>query len=333
MPKKQPTIYDVAQLAGCSISTVSRVLNVPDKVNGETRGQVLAAIQELSYVPKAEARARAMKETHRIGVLAPLFTSQSFVPRLRGVAAALAGSNVELVAYNVDSRAHLNSLLDTIPLLHNLDGLIIMSLRIDETYAQRLIDQGLETVLIEYPTTALSCVEIDDIGGGKMAGEYLIFRGYRKPAFVGGFDDPEFGIHPIGRRLEGFLQALKACDIPFPPQYNQSAPFDIQATREKCKELLTLPDRPDAIFAATDLQAMGVLKACQDLSLRVPEDVAVLGFDDLDFSEYIGLSTVRQPLDESGRVAVELLTSRISDPQRPHRIVRLPLSIVSRETA
>jgi LacI family transcriptional regulator len=96
--------------------------------------------------------------------------------------------------------------------------------------------------------------------------------------------------------------------------------------------LLTRSDRPTAIFCATDMQAMGVVNKARALGLRVPDDLAVLGFDDLDFADYVGLSTIRQPLDESGRLAVEILLSHIKDPERPLRHVRLPLSIVERQT-
>jgi LacI family transcriptional regulator len=132
---------------------------------------------------------------------------------------------------------------------------------------------------------------------------------------------------------EGFRQVVDEHHLPFPNEYNQLAPYDIQGAREQARHLLSLPDRPNGIFAATDLQAMGVLKACQDLGLRVPQDVAVIGFDDLEFSSYIGLTTIRQPLDESGRVAVELLLARFADRDRPLQHVRLPLTVVERDTA
>jgi LacI family transcriptional regulator len=151
MTNKKSTIYDVAKLSGISISTISRVLNTPDKVNPETRAKVLAAIDQLGFVPKAEARARALRQTGRIGVLTPFFTAPAFVQRLRGIAAALAKSNHELVVYTVDSSDHLQSYLASLSLTGNLDGLIVMSLNIGETEAQRLLDSGLQTVLIEFP--------------------------------------------------------------------------------------------------------------------------------------------------------------------------------------
>jgi LacI family transcriptional regulator len=167
------TIYDVAERAGVSISTVSRVLNSPDQVNISTRSRVLDAIDELNFVPRAEAAARARKGTRRIGVLAPFITYPSFVQRLRGVA-MLADSAYELVIYNVESAARRDAYLATLPVTRRLDGLLIMALPFGEVAAQRLLANGMDTVLIECNHPSFSSVEIDDEEGGRMVAAYLI---------------------------------------------------------------------------------------------------------------------------------------------------------------
>lgn len=330
VPNKAPTIYDVAEHAGVSITTVSRMLNAPDKVNAETRARILAAIDALGFVPKAEARARALRQTGRIGVITPFFTAPSFVQRLRGIASALAKENYELVIYTVESVAHLENYFASIPLTGNLDGLIIMSLPISDANAARL---NVPTVLIEYPNETLSCVEIDDQSGGRIAGEYLVKKGHRRIAFLGDTDLPEYAIHPVSQRLLGFRQALSEAGLALPEHFVRLAPYTQEQTRQVAAELLSLPQPPTAIFAATDFQALGVLKAARQLKIRVPEQLAVVGFDDLDLAEYADLTTVRQHLDESGRLAVEMLLGRISDPQRPVQHIHLPLTLVERETA
>src|SRR5512140_479035 len=138
MPKPPPTIYDVASAAGVSISTVSRVLNTSEKVNEETRGAVLAAIDRLGFIPKADARARALRDNRRIGVITPFFTAPSFVQRLRGVASALRSTSYELLIFAVDSSERLHNYLETLPLTGNLDGLIILSLQFENRFADRL---------------------------------------------------------------------------------------------------------------------------------------------------------------------------------------------------
>lgn len=329
----RPTIYDVAERAGLSIATVSRVLNSPDKVNEATRARVMEAIDALGFVPKAEARARALQSTGRIGVLTPFFTAPSFVQRLRGVAAALVETHHELVIYTVESQESLKNYLSTLPLTASLDGLIVMSLAFDPAEARRLVDHGLQTVLIEFPQKLFSSVEIDDVAGGEMAVEYLLDKGHRRIAFLGDTDLPEYAIHPVSLRLVGYRKAMAAAGLAAPEHYIRLAPYSPEQARQVARELLALSDPPTAIFAATDLQAIGVLKAARELGLRVPNDLALIGFDDLDAADYVDLTTVRQPLDDSGRVAVELLLERIADPSRPLKHVQLALSIVERGTA
>ena len=331
--KKSPTIYDVAQLAGVSITTISRVLNSPDKVNPKTRQLVMDAIDQLGFVPKAEARARAMQSTNRIGVLTPFFTAPSFVQRLRGIAGALAKENYELVIYTVESAAQLESYFASIPLTSNLDGLIIMSLPISESNAHRLTQYNIPTVFIEYPHPTLSSVEIDDIAGGRMAAEYLINKGHRRIAFLGDTDLPEYAIHPVSMRLSGFRQVLQNANIDIPEEFVRLAPYTQEQTLRVANELLSLSNPPTAIFAATDFQALGVLKAARKMKVQVPEQLAIVGFDDLDLADYADLTTIRQHLDESGRLAVEILLSRIADPTRPAQHIHLPLTLIERQTA
>ncbi|HEY6072371.1 MAG TPA: LacI family DNA-binding transcriptional regulator [Anaerolineales bacterium] len=330
---KKPTIYDVARHAGVSITTVSRMLNAPDKVNSITREKVLAVIDELGFVPKAEARARAMQHTGRIGVLSPFFTAPSFIQRLRGIAETLSSENYELVIYTVDSNDHLQGYLSSLPLTGNLDGLIILSLPVDDNQVRRLVDHGLPTVLVEYPHPKLNCVEIDDVEGGSMAANYLLGKGHRRIAFLGDTDLPEYSIHPVNLRLSGFRRALRGARIKLPEPFVRLAPYSQEQTRQVAKDLLNLPDPPTAIFAATDFQALGVLKAARQLNIKVPEQLAVIGFDDLDMAEYADLTTISQHLDESGRLAVEILLAQIAAPSRTPRHVKLSLTLIERQTA
>lgn len=329
---KTPTIYDVAKLAGVSITTVSRMLNAPNKVNPETRDRILAAIDQLEFVPKAEARARALQQTGRIGVITPFFTAPSFVQRLRGIASALSKELYELVIYTVESAEHLENYFASLPLTGNLDGLIIMSLPVSDANVRRLTTNNIPTVLIEYPHPKLSSVVIDDVMGGRMAVEYLVHKGHQRIAFLGDSDLPEYAIHPVSLRLAGFRKAMEAAGLPVPENFVRLAAYTQEQTRLTAAELLNLPEPPTAIFAATDFQALGVLKAARQMKIEVPEQLAVVGFDDLDWAEFADLTTIRQHLDESGRLAVELLISTIENTARPIRHVNLPLQLIERLT-
>ena len=326
------TIYDVAERAGVSISTVSRVLNSPVQVHQATRARVLAAIDELGFVPKAEATARARKGTGRIGVLAPFFTYLSFTDRLRGVMMALAGTTYELVVYSVTSSAQRDSYLASIAVNRRLDGLIVMALPFEEHVVRRLLHSQLATVLIEVAHPFFSRIEIDNEAGGRMAAEYLLKHGHCRCAFVGDSEVPDYAIHTSDWRLVGYRRALREAGVGLPDAYVALAPHGMEQARQQAHRLLDLPEPPTAIFAPSDTQAMGVLKAARERGVAVPRELAVLGFDDVEMADYIGLTTIRQPLRESGRVAVDLLLAHLSDRSRLVQRVTLPLTIVERET-
>ncbi len=330
--QKKPTIYNVAKLSGVSISTISRVLNAPDKVNSETRQKVLDAIDSLGFIPKADARARALSKTNRIGVITPFFTAPSFVQRLRGVSAALASFNYELVIYAVDSSDRLAGYLSAIPFNGNLDGLIVMSLSIPEKDAQRLIEHEIETVLIEHSHPGLNCIEIDDFHGGQLAAAHLLEKGHRRIAFMGDKEPHDFELHPAGMRLKGFLDKIQKSGIEMPKKYLRLFENTQADAMQTARDLLSLPTPPTAIFAAADVQALSVLKVAREMDIKVPGQLAVIGFDDIDFSEYADLTTIRQHLDESGRLAVETLMMRIADPSRPPQHINLPLQLIERKT-
>lgn len=331
--KKSPTIYDVAKLSGVSISTISRVLNSPDKVNSETHKRVMNAIDRLGFVPRAEARAHALQSTNRIGVLTPFFTAPSFVQRFRGVASALSKANYELVIYPVDSLDHLQGYISSIPLMRNIDGLIIMSLALSDQDAQRLASNAMETVLIEYSHSKLNSIVIDDEQGGRLAAEHLIKKGHKIFGFLGDIEPPEkFAIHPVKSRMMGFKQILQEAGLSLPKTNIRSCPYTQEESRQGAFELLSLPKPPSAIFAASDTQALSVMKVARQLNIKVPDDLAIVGFDDIDVAEHVDLTTVRQHLDESGRLAAEILLARINEPNRPLQHINLPLNLVERLT-
>ena len=330
MSNTHPTIYDVAKEAGVSIATVSRVLNSSTGVNPKTRTTVLAAINQLGFVPKAESRARALMSTNRIGVLIPFFTAPSFVQRLRGIASVLRKENYELVIYPIDSQSRMNNYLETLPLKRNLDGLIIVSQVFDPQQSKRLMEHHLEAVAIEYYDPHLCTLQIDDEGGGYMAAQYLLSKGYRRFAFAGGEDKPEFGVDPITPRLNGFRHGLAEATIDLP---DSAVHFFVTDPKAFLETVDCRSGQPLAIFAATDLQAVLLLKEARRLGLRVPQDIAIIGFDDIDMADYVGLTTISQPLDDSGKIAAELLLSRLMNPTRSVQHIELPLKLIIRETA
>jgi DNA-binding LacI/PurR family transcriptional regulator len=330
--EENPTIYDVARLAGLSIATVSRVINSPEQVNEVTKNKVLRIIDELGYIPKAEARARAIRGTRRIGVLTPFFTSPAFVERLRGIAFVIGTTNFELIVYTVDSKVRLQDYLVSLALTRNLDGLIIMSLPFNETDAKRLIAHQVKTVIIEFEQEFFSSVKIDNAGGGKIAARYLTGKGHRRLGFIGEINPPEYAIRPALARLNGFKEGLAEHHRQLPDELICSSPIDQESSLKSAAKLLQQEQRPTAIFAAADIQAMAVIKVAKEMGLSIPQDLAVLGFDGLEVADYMGLTTINQSLDETGRIAADLLLAQISGARQSVQHVSVPLNIIERET-
>lgn len=326
------TIYDVAEQAGVSITTVSRYLNNPEKVNAETGKKVQDAINHLAYIPHGNTGTKASRQVGRIGVLTPFFPAPSFVQRLQGMTPVFRQFHCEMVIYTVDSPEQLEEYLHSIPFSKRLDGLIIMSMRIREADAQRLVKAGLEVVLIEQHHPQFSGIEADNVRGGILAAEHFLSKGYRSCAFVGEKVAPSYSLHTSAPRWQGYESTLRDAGYPVDPRHVLLGETTFEDGYRIGLELLEPEGRPRAVFAMCDLQAIGVMKAARNLGLRIPEDVAVLGFDDIEAAQYMELSTVSQSLSESGRLAAELLMGRIREPGRPHQGIQLKVAVVPRSS-
>lgn len=327
------TIHDVARKAAVSVGTVSNAINAPNKLNPRTLSRVVAAIDELGFVPKVEATLRARKRAGRIGVVGTFSVYASFHQRLIGVLGAVEGLPFEVTVYDQKSPKDIrDDHLTRLPIKGHLDGLIVFSLMLENPSLERLLRHGLETVFVECRDSRFSSVEVDNFDGGRLAAEHLLARGRRRLAFVGERQFALSKLVPSSRRLVGFRDVLEQAGVGLPDRYISLGVYGVEEARAQAHELLDLPIPPDAVFAFSDLQAVGVLKAAKDRGLRVPDDMAVIGFDDLDLADYVGLTTVRQPLAESGKVAVKLLLERLADPTALVQKIRLPASVVERST-
>ena len=324
MNSRRHDIYDVARHADVSITTVSRVMNSPDKVRATTRARVLAAIDELRFVPHAEAAARARKMQGRIGVVAPFFTYPSFSQRLQGVAAALTALPYDLTVYVIDSSERRDHTLRSLALTQRLDGLIVMALPFGPDLVRQIAASSMETVLIEGDETSFASINIDNAAGGALVARYFLAQGHTRCAFVGDGILPDYAVPTSDQRLAGYHRALADAGVDLPPAWVARGPHGLEPARQMAQQWLASAHPPTAIFAASDTR---------DLGVAVPTQLAVIGFDDLPIADYIGLTTIRQPLEESGHLAVELVLARLTDPSRTPPAVRLPLELVRRDTA
>lgn len=303
------TIYEVAERAGVSISTVSNVLNRPDRVSAATRRRVLTAVDELGFVPKSEAVSRARRATGRVGVMAPFTSYGSYLRRLSGVLGVAAQLDVDVLVFDHESAALATApALASMPIHGRLDGLIVMGLQIEDEIARRLLDRGLPTIAVDAESDRFSRVVTDDVEGGRVAARHLIGKGHRRLGYLLERQVSDYESQAV-KRLAGFRQVVG--DARGQDVIVASSDNSVEAARSAASELLDRPDRPSAVMAHHDVLAVGVLLAARDRGLRVPEDLAVMGFDDGETAVAADLTTVRQPFEESGRAALRILLGHI----------------------
>ncbi len=331
--KTQATIYDVADQADVSITTVSRYLNDPAKVACATREHIKEAIEELQYIHQGNTGSRQIRHVTRIGVLAPFFPAPSFVERMQGMTPVFHEANCEMLVYSIDSIEQLNDHIRTNFLKKRLDGIIVMAMLLDKENADFLKNAGLQVVLIEQHSPLFCSIECDNVRGGALAAEYLVSRGYRSFGYIGQNVALSYSLQPSNLRSKGYIQGLSLAGYTLRPDFVQLGEVSVQDGYRMATAILSRPDRPRALFVMSDLQAFGAVKAAKKLGLRVPEDVAILGFDDIEAADYMELSTISQSLKESGRLAAELLLGRIAEPDRPLRSIQLQVSVVERASA
>jgi DNA-binding LacI/PurR family transcriptional regulator len=334
VPAEHATIYDVASRAGVSIATVSHTLNRPQRVNAATRQRVLEAIDELGYVPKATAMAHARKAVGRVGVLAPFSSYESYSRRLKGILQESRGDATEIVLYDQESAASATSpLLSALPVTHRLDGLVIMGMPLDDRLADKLLAQGLPTVLVDSTRPELDSIVIDDHAAGYLVGTHLIDRGCGSFAYVSEAQRSDAYLSQGQLRRNGLRRAVTDAGIDPDQVRHVRTSNDIAGGRAAVETMVTEGRLPQAIFAHQDVLAAGVMLECKRQGVRVPDDVAVMGFDDGEIAEALDITTVRQPLEESGRLGFRQLREAMNGQRGLARHVTLGVELVVRATA
>jgi LacI family transcriptional regulator len=329
---RRPTIFDVARVAGVSYSTVSRVVNGHANIRADTRARVQAAMADLGYVAHVTARALASGRTQTIGLLARGIDNPFFSAVIKGVDQEVSEADYDLLLCTTHSRSEQEGRY-VARLSHGMvDGLLIVVPTALPEYVSQLRAQRYPFVLIDHDSDAPGCTVVNaaNRSGTREGIAYLIELGHRRIGFITGRPD----VGAATERLEGYREALRDADQAFDEELVVTGDFMEERGYAAAQELLGLPDPPTAIFASSDVAAFGVLSAARDAGLRVPDDLSVLGFDDIVEAAWLGpgLSTVRQPLREMGRVAVQRLISLLADPSRPAVRVVMDTELVVRNT-
>ncbi|MGB9773852.1 MAG: LacI family DNA-binding transcriptional regulator [Bacteroidota bacterium] len=325
----------MAREAKVGIGTVSRVLNDKPNVSAATREKVLAVARRLNYQPHASAQRLARQQSNSISAIIPFFTNYFFVEVLRGVQDRIDELGYDLILYGLTRKEQIEAYLRRTMQRGRVDGVLFFSMKFPEHYVARFQQLNLPVVLVDTSRPEFDSITVENQRGAYLATSHLLKLQHRRIGMI----DASLTSEPARVRLEGYRQALEEHGIPFDEnlvRFSRNTKldgFNREAGYEAMKELLSLgSDRPTAVFVASDVQAIGALQALREEGLRIPEDMALIGFDDIELAEHAGLSTMRQPMYEMGTLAVETLVGRIKNPNAPPRHTRFTPEIVVRET-
>ena len=330
-----PTLEEVARLAGVSRSTASRVINDHPNVQPETRERVWQAIRESGYQPHAVARSLVTNRTQIIGMIIPeavttLFTDPFFPLMLRGATEACNIHQYQLMLSLFTARADQQGMYQRVLRNGYLDGVIVASASLDDPLIPDLLRDRIPFVSVgRHPNERVLYVDVDNVAGARMAVEHLIRLGHQRIATITGRLDMAAGQD----RLEGYRQALKAHHIPVDEGLIVEGDFTEGSGMVGMQRLLSTS--PSAVFAASDMMAIGALKALHKAGWQVPQDIALVGFDDIPAASAVepALTTVRQPIERLGSMAVEVLLSVLEtslQEEVPAQRIVLPTELVVR---
>lgn len=326
------TIIDVAAEANVSYGTVSRVINHDVHVKQETRDRVLQTMVRLGYVANRQARSLAGGRTNNIGVLIPDLGTGYIGEIIRGIDAELGLSELDLILYTTQRTASKEANYVTNLATGMVDGLILVLPRSSADFIGLLTKQNFPFILIDHQGIGPECPAVGAANwqGGFTATEYLIKLGHQRIGFITGWMDLGCALD----RLDGYRSALRTNHIPDAPELIYEGTFFQPDGFTGASILLDLPNPPTAIFASNDVMAMGVMDAIRHRGLRVPDDVSVIGFDDIPQASLIrpALTTVRQPLEKMGRVATQMLLELLNKSQKKIGRIELPTELIIRDS-
>lgn len=320
------TIKDVALQAGVSVTTVSHVVNDTRHVSAKVRERVELAIRELGYVPNAMARSLKSNTTSTLGMLIPNSSNPYFAEIVRIVEDRCFGAGYTLVLCNTDDEPRRQSVYLQVLAERRIDGLIVVSTGADEddSLATHLRGLRIPTVLVDREIADPACdlVETAHMQGGLLAVRHLLSLGHKRIACIGG----PLGVTSSEQRIEGWRMALaETGSAPNADALLWRGGFTSQGGYEAMHAILRTEQKPSAVFVCNDLMAIGALRAAHESGVRVPDELSIVGFDDIELSAYTSppLTTVAQPKERIGALAVDMLLERMGGKRRDARKVVL----------
>ncbi|QOR64623.1 LacI family DNA-binding transcriptional regulator [Cytobacillus suaedae] len=330
------TIKDIAKAAGVSVTTVSRALNGYSDVNEKTRQKIIEISKELKYSPNTLARSLVMNKSKTIGLLISGLNRGSIKDNftfevLVGLNQYVGETDYDLVIFSTTSSKQREKTYSELCRERRVDGVIIQGIRTDDPYLREVVDSDIPCVLIDIPiqSDSVGYVTTDNVNGVKKGVQHLIDLGHRNIAMINGH---EYAF--VSRqRLEGYYQALEGAGIPINPKWVTNGDFEEKKAEEQALQLLSNYPEITAVFCASDLMAMGVIKATKQLGKKVPDELSIVGYDDIILAEHItpALTTIAQDKVQMGYEAAKLLINMLENDNEPHTIT-LPTELKVRET-
>jgi LacI family repressor for deo operon, udp, cdd, tsx, nupC, and nupG len=315
------SIEDVAKLAGVSIATVSRSLRGLPDVAAATRDKVLAAARELDYVASPFAARLASGRSSTLGVVVPFVHRWFFAEVLGAVEAVLRQAGYDLLLHNLGDSEGRERFFSVLPVRKRVDAVFVVSLALTDDEIEALNSLNLPIGVLGTKHPGFCSVRIDDVASAKLAVQHLLDLGHRRIALIGGDTDDPMRFTPPHHRLTGYREALEAAGADRDETLERLGYFTVEGGEAAMIELLRLPQPPAAVFAESDEMAYGAIRAIRRAGLRVPYDIAVIGFDDHATAELLDLSTVRQPVAEQGAQLARALLASLNGTGEPTDVV------------
>ncbi len=331
-PNSKVTIVEVAAEAGVSFGTVSRVINNDIHVKKETRERVSKTMQRLGFVANRQARSLAGGKSNSIGVLVPDLGTGYIGEIIRGIDAELGLTGLDLILYTTHRTASKEANYVANLAKGMVDGLLLVLPRNPVDFIGNLTQRNFPFVLIDHQGTGRDCPAVGATNwqGAYNATEYLIKLGHNRIGFITGSMDLGCAVD----RLDGYRSALRTHHIPDTPELIYEGAFFQPDGYAGASALLDLPFPPTAIFASNDVMAMGAMDAVRNRGLRIPDDVSIVGFDDIPQASLIrpAMTTVNQPLEKMGRVATQMLLDLLHHPEKEADRIELPTELIIRDS-
>jgi len=334
MQPSRPTIQDVARHANVRPSTVSRVLTGYPDVSKATRARVLETIEKLNYTPNRAARSFRTGRTQSVSIMLPMIGTEFYNRLIAAVDHTLAEHDYDAALFPMLNEKRLERYLRPNALPYQTDGMLLASLNPDWLFPQAKLPVPTPTVLVDAYHADYDTVTIDNFGGALAATRHLLERPAETFAVMveERYDTP-FSSGVFLERLKGYKKALEEAGVPFKSENVLTVEFDRDGGQQALANILERAQPPLNIFASCDLLARGLLDALNRTSLTLGQDVRIMGFDDQPWAESAGLSTVRQPVEEMGRVAALLLLKRLEDPRQEVTHRELKTELISRSSS